>query len=369
MIFTTNVKEFAITLMHARIPLTTMLKNTWLNFSLDIVEFFNYCFKGESNCVIDKIVLSGNCRIRKVFSTRGPIMDTMNDREDEFEIAPEILPKSVAYPIGVEFINQLYTPNKIKSEIIKFEHPVKRVSNPILGVTPDKHQKYIDNIKKSFNRTANQDFEKQLKTTIESIRTNISTYNSTQESLLKRTSYSKDVKMETYGYPLKTPEVNSELERRRRGITERKEIGITKGLPPHPKPSYTNKQNLKPPIQNLLLTQKDPINIINENRKKQLKDFRNRLSKEKPSSIYNRTSDRFKNNTKEETKNTPSVMLRQTIGANQLNTFTVPDFQNSYDEIEEDIEGDDKQSTASIKEDDLRNGITPLYSLNIFIVD
>ena len=106
MLFTSNAKELVLNPLHSRIPFNYILRNTWLNLSLDVAGFFNYCFKIE-NFSLDGIIVHSHCRIRRIFTMKGAIMDStdMDDTTPGNDI--ETLPKSVGYPMGVTFYNQL----------------------------------------------------------------------------------------------------------------------------------------------------------------------------------------------------------------------------------------------------------------------
>ncbi len=104
--------------LHARIPLSYVIKNTWLNLSLDIQSFCELCFKGAAHRAIDGLCVSAHCRLRRIFTMKGPLMDTSDEHDSPMSPTSimqqvETLPKSVEYPMGVTFSNQVYGSDKV----------------------------------------------------------------------------------------------------------------------------------------------------------------------------------------------------------------------------------------------------------------
>ena len=75
MIFHTGAKEIVANPLHARIPITCFKRNAWVNLSIDIFAFAHYCFKGVNIRSIDLIMVTANCKLRKIFTMKGPIYD------------------------------------------------------------------------------------------------------------------------------------------------------------------------------------------------------------------------------------------------------------------------------------------------------
>eukprot|EP00826_Nyctotherus_ovalis_P005988 TRINITY_DN11373_c0_g3_i2.p1 TRINITY_DN11373_c0_g3~~TRINITY_DN11373_c0_g3_i2.p1 ORF type:complete len:400 (+),score=105.23 TRINITY_DN11373_c0_g3_i2:421-1620(+) len=399
MFFTTNAKELVINSHHSRIPLNFVMKNSWLNLSLDIAGFFGHCFNGVTKFAIDGITLHAHCRLRRMFTMRGPIMDSTSDSE-EFDSDLEMLPKPVEYPMGVVFSNQLYTPDKVslncpgermliepipmnghkpvKTVPLEFVKGSNRVERNAVEGTLDKPKG------KPFNMTANHQFHKQ------SMNTGMGSSQSTQDSVLKRSSRFESAKRVTHGHILKTPELNVDND----SLATRSKNGMLnlKALRDSSEPPLrVSKNNLmtsyekgsskcskdkrlsKAAANPMMSTHKDttPKKPVKPNSKKQMFEINNycgNSGKAPASKNSNKCQPKAKaagvkanpkparKNPAEEVKNSPSTMLLQSIGAKQLNTFNLPDKgECSSDEIEEQIETDDK---SQVKE--AEKCITPL---------
>ncbi len=113
MIFTTGIKELATNALHARIPLSYVLRNVWLNLSIDMASFCSACFKGSTYRATEVITLCSHCRVRRVFTMRSPILDVNDERDSTPTAQVEMLPKAVEFPPGVNFSNQVLAADKI----------------------------------------------------------------------------------------------------------------------------------------------------------------------------------------------------------------------------------------------------------------
>ena len=63
--------------MHGRIPADLIREGVWLNLQIDIYSFVETCFGNPQHFFrsIDAIQLSGACRLRKVMTMKGQIVD------------------------------------------------------------------------------------------------------------------------------------------------------------------------------------------------------------------------------------------------------------------------------------------------------
>eukprot|EP00826_Nyctotherus_ovalis_P000868 TRINITY_DN10065_c0_g2_i3.p1 TRINITY_DN10065_c0_g2~~TRINITY_DN10065_c0_g2_i3.p1 ORF type:complete len:360 (+),score=60.82 TRINITY_DN10065_c0_g2_i3:227-1306(+) len=352
MLFTTNARELIVNSMHCRIPLNNLVRDTWVNLSLDIANYFAHCFKLTPNFAIDSLVLNPYCKIRRIFAMKGPIMDSAN------EFAPDnvqTLPKTVEYPVGVDFANQLYSPLALSlsnpEESFSGIHKEARQAHTITGV---------------FGECGK-------------LRGEDSVHESMQEGM-KRLSRFRDVKK--HAHVLKTPDVkgfsNPLVPKTQNGIITKKAARDKSEPPTKPKndklltscgKSRGNRIHTKQPSKvvtngstTMFTTQKHITPIKAAKEPKKHPEINNYCNRGKFTiSCKNRLSNRraLEEKKSKEPKNTPSYMLLKTIGASQLNTFAAPATEeSSSDEIEEAIEADDRATT--IQEE---NYATPLYLL------
>ncbi|MFM7854407.1 MAG: hypothetical protein ACKO96_21415 [Flammeovirgaceae bacterium] len=95
--------------------MTQFRRNQWLNLTIDIFAFAEFCFKGVNVRSIDFIKVAGACKIRRIFTTISPLFDdeletsgelqAATDRLRELEIRANVMfehvPKQLDYPPSI----------------------------------------------------------------------------------------------------------------------------------------------------------------------------------------------------------------------------------------------------------------------------
>ncbi|XP_044308040.1 protein CFAP20DC isoform X4 [Varanus komodoensis] len=76
-------KELSVTPLHAKIPLFMIKRKIWCNLCIDLVAFTSGIFKGAVFQSLDGIVISANCKLRKIFTLKSVPLDTA-DQDDEW---------------------------------------------------------------------------------------------------------------------------------------------------------------------------------------------------------------------------------------------------------------------------------------------
>uniref|UniRef100_A0A8I4A5L6 CFAP20 domain containing n=1 Tax=Callithrix jacchus TaxID=9483 RepID=A0A8I4A5L6_CALJA len=76
-------KELSSTPLHAKIPLFMIKRKIWCNLCIDLVAFTSEIFKGAVFQSLDGIVVSANCKLRKIFTLKSKPQDTA-DKDDQF---------------------------------------------------------------------------------------------------------------------------------------------------------------------------------------------------------------------------------------------------------------------------------------------
>ena len=123
--------------MHARIPNLAFLRGTWANISIDLVHCIHACFGHTTFRSLDSITISSFCKIRKVFTMRSPLIDTTG--ADIHSENPEQIPRTLDFPGGVQFVNQMITPDVILPIFVEPEvkaTPKKPAVRPPLTTAP-----------------------------------------------------------------------------------------------------------------------------------------------------------------------------------------------------------------------------------------
>ncbi len=107
-------KEFIINQLHCRIPIINIPIGIWINFSIDILSFVSECFKGQSFRAIDSLILSADCKIRRICGMRQ--LYTLSV-EEYIQGDDTILPKGFILPNEIKHININFDMNYMKQTV------------------------------------------------------------------------------------------------------------------------------------------------------------------------------------------------------------------------------------------------------------
>ncbi|XP_012505349.1 PREDICTED: uncharacterized protein C3orf67 homolog [Propithecus coquereli] len=118
-------KELSSTPLHAKIPLFMIKRKIWCNLCIDLVAFTGEIFKGAVFQSLDGIVVSANCKLRKIFTLKSKPQDT--DDKDAVRGVPfptdepiDIIPRSCQLTTDVPHVTQLLNMTKLRQTEIKF---------------------------------------------------------------------------------------------------------------------------------------------------------------------------------------------------------------------------------------------------------
>ncbi|XP_078399750.1 protein CFAP20DC [Cetorhinus maximus] len=112
-------KELSATPLHAKIPLSIIKRKIWNNICIDMVSFANAAFKGAGFQSLDRIVVSANCKLRKIFTMKLQPQDTTFENDmyslQCFTDGPtDVIPKSCQLGIDVDQVTQLVNVVKLR---------------------------------------------------------------------------------------------------------------------------------------------------------------------------------------------------------------------------------------------------------------
>ncbi|XP_010641457.1 uncharacterized protein C3orf67 homolog isoform X2 [Fukomys damarensis] len=114
-------KELSSTPLHAKIPLFMIKRKIWCNLCIDLAAFTSEIFKGAVFQSLDGIIVSANCKLRKIFTLKSKPQDTA-DKDDE----PTDIPRSCQLTTDVPHVTQLMNMTKLRQTEIKFGgHPLR----------------------------------------------------------------------------------------------------------------------------------------------------------------------------------------------------------------------------------------------------
>ncbi|XP_034853841.1 uncharacterized protein C3orf67 homolog isoform X4 [Mirounga leonina] len=123
-------KELSSTPLHAKIPLFMIKRRIWCNLCIDLVAFTSEIFKGAVFQSLDGIIVSANCKLRKIFTLKCKPQDTA-DKDAGYGIPfptdepTDIIPRSCQLTTDVPQVTQLLNMTKLRQTEIKFGgHPL-----------------------------------------------------------------------------------------------------------------------------------------------------------------------------------------------------------------------------------------------------
>lgn len=131
--FSTSSKEIVVNPLHSRIPLGNLPIGVWLNISIDVLSFVSSCFRSQTFRSIDFISISANCKLKRIFSMRNPLLEIVNNNQ-EFPLEySDILPKIFSLPSNISQINLNYNIEKLaeSNDNLKVSKETRDMSNLI----------------------------------------------------------------------------------------------------------------------------------------------------------------------------------------------------------------------------------------------
>ncbi|CAO2637680.1 Protein CFAP20DC [Lemmus lemmus] len=109
-------KELSSTPLHAKIPLFMIKRKIWCNLCIDLVAFTSEIFKGAVFQSLDGIIVSANCKLRKIFTLKSKPRETA-DKDDE---PTDVIPRSCQLATDVPHVTQLLNMTKVCQTEINF---------------------------------------------------------------------------------------------------------------------------------------------------------------------------------------------------------------------------------------------------------
>ncbi|PKK26398.1 hypothetical protein A306_00009018 [Columba livia] len=121
-------KELSVTTLHAKIPLFTIKRNIWCNMCIDLVAFTSEIFGGAVFQSLDGIIISANCKLRKIFTLKSKPQDTAEEDVPCVPFMPrgltDAIPRTCRLNTDVPQVTQVLNLTKIhKPEIRCRRHP------------------------------------------------------------------------------------------------------------------------------------------------------------------------------------------------------------------------------------------------------
>ncbi|XP_036595340.1 protein CFAP20DC [Trichosurus vulpecula] len=146
-------KELSATPLHAKIPLFMIKRKIWCNLCIDLAAFTRDIFKGAVFQSLDRIIVSANCKLRKIFTLKSRPQDTA-DRDDVYgapfttDEPTDIIPRSCQLTTDVPQVTQLLNMTKLRQTEMKFG------GQPLTSTEPDQ---FINRGSGSARNSKNQD--------------------------------------------------------------------------------------------------------------------------------------------------------------------------------------------------------------------
>ncbi|XP_017924236.1 uncharacterized protein C3orf67 homolog isoform X2 [Manacus vitellinus] len=128
-------KELSVTPLHAKIPLFMIKRKIWCNMCIDLAAFTSEIFRGAVFQSLDGIIISANCKLRKIFTLKSKPQDTAE--ENVTRVGPsvprdptDVIPRTCQLNRDVPQVTQLLNLTKIQKPEVKCrEYPVQETGS------------------------------------------------------------------------------------------------------------------------------------------------------------------------------------------------------------------------------------------------
>ncbi|KFW87142.1 Uncharacterized protein C3orf67, partial [Manacus vitellinus] len=128
-------KELSVTPLHAKIPLFMIKRKIWCNMCIDLAAFTSEIFRGAVFQSLDGIIISANCKLRKIFTLKSKPQDTAE--ENVTRVGPsvprdptDVIPRTCQLNRDVPQLTQLLILTKIQKPEVKCrEYPVQETGS------------------------------------------------------------------------------------------------------------------------------------------------------------------------------------------------------------------------------------------------
>ncbi|XP_069062642.1 protein CFAP20DC [Pleurodeles waltl] len=120
-------KELSTTPLHAKIPLFIIKRKIWCNLCIDLVSFTCGVFKGAVFQSLDGIIVSANCKLRKIFTMKLKPQDT-SEEDDIYGTSftadepTDVIPRNCQFTTDVLQVTQLLDMSKMRQSDTKRGH-------------------------------------------------------------------------------------------------------------------------------------------------------------------------------------------------------------------------------------------------------
>uniref|UniRef100_A0A8U7PAJ5 Uncharacterized protein n=1 Tax=Corvus moneduloides TaxID=1196302 RepID=A0A8U7PAJ5_CORMO len=119
-------KELSVSPLHAKIPLFMIKRKIWCNMCIDLVAFTREIFRGAVFRSLDGIIISANCKLRKIFTLKSKPQDTAE--------GDDVIPQTCQLNSDVPQVTQLLNLTKIhKPEIKCRENTVRETDTSFIS--------------------------------------------------------------------------------------------------------------------------------------------------------------------------------------------------------------------------------------------
>jgi len=91
--------------LHAKIEHDLVVEGEWLNLQIDVQSFVEPCFKQANFRSIDNITVCGDCRLRRVFTTKHQLPESLEQPVVDASLYTEHLPQGLDFHPDIASFN------------------------------------------------------------------------------------------------------------------------------------------------------------------------------------------------------------------------------------------------------------------------
>nr|XP_039265245.1 protein CFAP20DC-like [Styela clava] len=154
LLMSTSIREMSITPLHAKLNLSIIIRDNWLNLCFDLVSLLSDIFLKQKFKSLDSIVVAGSCKIRKIFTMRNQPPDTTESdsttnspinglgdaQHGRFQL--ENVPPNLQFASTVAYMTQVITVKKVQDHMKSHRPDLRETSGYCSSSSDDLNQSW-----------------------------------------------------------------------------------------------------------------------------------------------------------------------------------------------------------------------------------
>ncbi|XP_009861820.3 protein CFAP20DC [Ciona intestinalis] len=118
-VMSSSVKDVSMTPLHAKLPLSMIKRETWMNLCLDLESIVSDIFPNQTFKSLEEFTLQGNYKLRRVFTMKQRPHENIDIADNnDYKFTPtESIPTAFQFASTLEYITMVISVPRIKSHL------------------------------------------------------------------------------------------------------------------------------------------------------------------------------------------------------------------------------------------------------------